>query len=655
MKVLQISIWAVWLPFASWLYLRSWFTQIFRTGTQFVVEAVAFAAAMAIWLILRHRWPRLDLLALALSLFALPLWRHPLATILAVVTCIAALGVGRFTMQQLSMAPKGAASQIVIAAGIGFSAWIVVLIAIGVAGLLRAVVIAAVLSVALIACRRGIVIVDGTLREIWIHWTIPGRFGGLQTIALVFLALLLQPVILTPSLLYDALATHLAASRNYSVHHSIAPSSEYDFLPQGLELMMGAADTVGGQAAEQMIEPVFLGLSWLALYAIARKMEARRSIASASATLAIAMPFAAWDGAVVKNDIAAAFFLLTALLTFLECWDVKRRTARGTSWIFVGAFLCAAAENVKHTALLGVAPLSMLFLVSAWREPRRARTISLAAGLFILCGGFWMARSALTHSDPLFPLRSAGAMEPMASAAFASFAERLSFLLHLQFEGRPIFEGTSTTRLGPLFLLLLPAFFWIRRSDVRSPVAATAFFALSYLIVWLWTWPVLRYAAAPVMLAALGITVLAARATHRVPLLLFAAMAFCYLCSFGNLVEMTLNMDRLKYLARLSGDDTYLSKNLPAYAAIAWTRDHPVPGKRILAVGTRSMAYAAEPAMMSNPFPDEGPFDPNAIRGTIEQGNFAYAILPDGVDARAVFPFVKREFESAGFGVYRIP
>lgn len=650
MKLPPIVLWTVWLPLAALLYLRSWFTRTFHTPSQFMLEAVALAILASVFLFLRRRWPRLDVLALALIVLAPPLWRHPLASLVTLATLAAALAAGRSAMDALHLTPKSAAARIAIAAGIGLSAWIVILLALGAAGFLRADVIVALVAVAILVFRRGLVEIARVLRETCTAWNLPGAYAGLQVFALLAFAAVLQPVILTPSLLYDALATHLAASKNYAIHHSLAPSSEYDFLPQGLELMMAAADTLGAQPAEQMVEPLFLGFSWLAVYALARKTIRSRETAFAGATLAISLPFAAWDGAVVKNDIAAAFFLLAALLVFLEWLDSRR-----APWIVVAAFLCAGAENIKHTALLGIAPLAILFLLAAWREPRLAPTIAAAIAVFLLFGGFWMVRAAVMRGDPVYPLRSAGAMEPMATAVFHSVAGRLAFLFHVQFDGQPVFEGSSTTRLGPLFLLFLPAIFWGRRKSLRAPAAACLLFSFLYLILWLWTWPVLRYAAAPLMLAAAGITALFARALHRAAPLLFVAVTFCDLCNFGNLLGMSVNLDRVKYLARLSTDDSYLRANLPAYAAISYTRDHARPGDRILAVGARSLAYAAEPAAMSSPFPDAGPFDPAEIRRAIDHGNFAFAIVPSRVDARAIFGPRAPQFADSNFGVYSIP
>jgi len=267
-----------------------------------------------------------------------------------------------------------------------------------------------------------------------------------------------------------------------------------------------------------------------------------------------------------------------------------------------------------------------------------------------------MARAAWMQGDPFFPLRSPGAMEPMAGAAFHSVADRFAFLIRLQFSGMPIFEGGSATRLGPLFLLFAPAVLWITRRDFNRRTLAIGFFAAVFLAIWISTWPVLRYAAAPIALAAAGVTVGLARAISVAPKwlagVLLASVAWCYLFDVANLAGMCLNLPRIKYLARAVDDDGYLRASLPSYAALKWTRDHAAAGQPVFAVGTHAVAYAGDPESIASPFSDEGPFSPPAILGALARAHYSYAILPAGLN---IFGAQEPEFADANFAVYRLP
>jgi len=651
-RALRLWIWVVWLPVAAALAMPAFLRETSRAGARpaLVIGAVlAIAALIPVWLIVRRRWPRIELPLLLILAIGPLLWRHPQAFLVTLAILTAALGFGRCAVDWLNLPSENHAAEIVISAGIGLAAWIVVLIALGLAHLLTAPVIALVLLGAIALCRDGIRKIARTIAAVFETWRAPGAWAGVNTMFLGITIAILQPVVIAPSILYDALATHLASSRIFSLHHAIPPPSGYDFLPQGFELMMAASATLAGQAAEQMIAPLLLALVWLAVYAIARQMGAARETSLGAATLAVTIPFVQWTGANVKNDIAAGFFLLVALLAFL-------RGTAGAKWIFACAFLCAAAENVKHTALLGIAPLAVLLLVAAWSEPGRVRTIALACGVFLLFGGFWIARAAWMEGDPFYPLHSPGAMEPMAGAAFHSLADRFAFLIRLQFSGLPIFEGTSTTRLGPLFLLFLPAILWIERRDLHARNLAILFFTIAYLAIWLFTWPVLRYAIAPLALAAAGVAVGVMRAIAAAPKwlagALLAGVAFCCLLNVANLAGMCLNLTRIQYAARLMDDDGYLRASLPSYAALAWTNSHASAGTSIFAAGTHALAYAADPALVSSPFPEEGPFSRVEIRRALAERHYGFAILPSGVN---VFEDQKPEFADANFAVYRLP
>jgi hypothetical protein len=653
MNILRRWIWVAWLPVAIVLALPAFREQISRTGARPALVTVALtviAASIPVWLMVRSRWPRVELPLLFFLAIAPPLWRHPVAVAITIGMLLAASGFGRSVLDWMKLSLKHRAAELMFAAGIGLAAWIVVLLGSGLAHLFRAPAIAAMSILAIVFCRNGVAKIVRTFAEIVKDWSAPGAWAGIHTLLLGIGIVVLQPVVNAPSILYDALATHLASSRNFSLHHGIPPPSGYDFLPQGFELMMGAAGTLGGQAAEQMIAPLFLALFWLAVYAIARETGGTRDTSLSAATFAFAIPFIQWTGAIVKNDIGAAFFLLAALLAYL-----RTTTGDMPGWIPIGSFLCAAAENIKHTALVGIAPLAILFLIAAWRQrAHRFQTIALALAIFFIFGGFWIARAAWMEGDPFYPLRSPGAMEPMAAAAFHSVADRFAFLARLQFSGIPIFEGTSTTRLGPLFLLFLPALLWIERLDRRN--LSIFFFTAAYLGIWLCTWPVLRYAAAPIALAAAGVAAGIARARQASPKwlgsLLMASVALCYLLNVANLSGMCLNAGRVKYLARLTDDGQYLRASLPSYAAIAWTRDHAVQGTPVFAAGTHALAYAADPVLFASPFPEEGPFSATEIRSLLAEAHYGYAILPVDFD---VFGPQAPEFADANFAVYRLP
>ncbi len=451
------------------------------------------------------------------------------------------------------------------------------------------------------------------------EWKEPSALAGISIFFLALMIAMLMPVILAPSTLYDPLATHLVESRSAALHHGLVAGGEYSYLPQGFELMMGAAYTLGGQPAEQLIAPLFFGLAILALYAIARELGARRDAALAAAVLAAAIPFVQWSGASVKNDVPVALFLFAAMLVCL-----RALADASPGWILAGAFLAAAAENIKHTGLLGVAPLAILFLIAALRLPQhRASTVGFAISIFLAFGSFWWVRSAIVHHDSLYPVHAPdGVNEP--STVILPMKERPAFVLRLQFQGTPLFEGNSTTRLGPVLLLFLPGILWTARRNVNANLLACAFVVATYLALWFVTLPVLRYALAPIALLAMGLVCCAFR-SNATPLLI-GSMILCHLMTLSNMFGMSINLPRLQYGAyRISAGD-YLSQVLPSYPALVWIRDH-APEARVLAIGTHALAYAPDPEKMDSPMDDDEPFPPAEVRKFITSNPYQYVII----------------------------
>ncbi len=599
----------------------------------------AIVAAIPLWLAIRKRWRFADVALVAIVAIAPVLWRAPLATLFTAATLIAAFGVGDRLCRWLRIEPDG----IVLPFALGLGAWVLITTALAVAGLIYApvVAIAIVLGAAIGVRPMCRVVLDATH-----EWKEPSAIAGMSIFFLALMILVLQPVMLAPSTLYDPLSTHLVESRLLALHHILPTGGEYGYLPQGFELMMGAAATIAGQAAEQMIAPMFLGLLLLALYAIAREFGARRDVSIAAAVLALSIPVVQWTGANVKNDVPVAFFLLVALLASARAFFYPR-----PGWIIASAFLAAASENIKHTGLLGAGALAILLLAASLRlSQHRARTIAAAIMIFLVCGGFWWTRSAIAHHDAMYPAHSPDGSGQSPSQVLP-MRDRLAFVASLPFKGMPVYEGTSTTRLGLLFFLFLPGVFWIARRDANPKVLTCALFVAIYLALWFVTLPVLRYAIAPVALLGVGLVAVAMRAPAPA---VIVVMIVCHLATFSNMLGMSINMPRLKYVARLMSDDAYLDQALPEYPALHWLRDHASPDASILAFGTHAICYAPDPERITSPMNEDGPFDPNDVRTLVGRSSYQYVIITKKANPAVVFGEKTPAFADSNFAVFSL-
>jgi hypothetical protein len=246
-------IWMVTLPVAAVLSIPAFLSQLGPREAHpqaRILGLVAIAAAIPVWLAFRKRWRGADVFLLATVMLVPVVFREPRATAFTIATFAAACGFGNCVCGWLKLPPGKCAYEIVISAGIGMGAWIAVMTVLGFAGLINGTAVAMVIGIALIACRKGVMRVGHATLGAARDWKEPGAFTGIQIMFFALMILILQPVVIAPSILYDSLPTHLAASRNLAIHHAIQSGGEYSYLPQGFELMMGASDTLAGQAGE---------------------------------------------------------------------------------------------------------------------------------------------------------------------------------------------------------------------------------------------------------------------------------------------------------------------------------------------------------------------------------------------------------------------
>src|SRR5262249_37935428 len=153
---------------------------------------------------------------------------------------------------------------------------------------------------------------------------------------------------------------------------------------QNAETLMTLAFALGGQAAAQMISPVFFLLTAAVVFSIVRHFGACVLAALAALVLGSSIPFVHWTGSVAKNDVQLAFFELAALLA-LYLW---RETGR-SQWLPLGALFIGTAFGTKSTVLFALLPLGMLYGFAVWRQPRRARALAWILLIIAASGLFW--------------------------------------------------------------------------------------------------------------------------------------------------------------------------------------------------------------------------------------------------------------------------
>ena len=112
---------------------------------------------------------------------------------------------------------------------------------------------------------------------------------------------------LTPSISYDSVKFHLVLTELFAAQGGTAPMASvyYSFFPQGVEVLLTAGHALAGQAAAQIIAPVFFPLSLITLVLLGRQCGWKRAGVVAGVLAGLSMPVVHWNGSNVKKTTQA--------------------------------------------------------------------------------------------------------------------------------------------------------------------------------------------------------------------------------------------------------------------------------------------------------------------------------------------------------------
>jgi uncharacterized MnhB-related membrane protein len=233
-----------------------------------------------------------------------------------------------------------------------------------------------------------------------------------------------------------------------------------------------------------------------------------------------------------------------------------------------------------------------------------------------------------------------------------------------QVQGDFAFNNQNATPCGFIFLLFVPAFLWIRRKDLAPAVAGTAAFSALYLLVSWVTAPDLRYAAAAIGLATLGLTSGLARTIRVSPwyarIALLGLVGYCIDYNWAVMATDGVRIQRIQLLLGRINEDQFLRQMLSTYPPMAWIRDHAKQGELTLSVGNRALAYAGDPGPIHYIWEDDSAPVPIAeIRAEFAARRCRYLVIAKAASPSTVLegiaPAPALVEEDGKFLVFRIP
>jgi hypothetical protein len=663
-------VWLAWTTVSVGLTLPGllWHLNYFATyGPRFQqlfpVLVILLAGACAAYVYLRARglW-RYELVGLAgIAVLGMAVYQ-PRATLLTILFGTAQFAVGCRTLRMLGFSFIGIADEMALSSAAGIAEMMGALFVLGLLRLFYPLVFLAMLALPCVVLFSEVKRLFALLRRAHQRWgslTVMrcAPAGVLMFFSAIFLVCNLV-VILSPSLVFDALSYHLADARYFAESHALAPLrfQPHSYLPQGFEVLMAMAFALGGQPAAQMIGPLFFVLSLAAGFAVARRCGIATDAALAGLAFVAATPFLLFEGAVVKNDFALAFFLLCALACCLR--------NDGMRSICFSAVCLGSAFAIKHVALFGAVPLGIIYLGAIRSRPNRVRTAITLTALFLITGAYWQVRTFLLTGNPVYPFAATDTLTARFARSRKTLAEKFIRWIQMpwdaQFDGTSHFESDSPSPLGALLVFSLLVWLAVRhdRSQKEERFRAATFrerlFVALYLLYWSFELGILRFAIAPIVLLLLFLADRAARvycASPRVTrVILTCCLFYCGVISLLVVTLLQINVPELKILARQLDWPGYLRMWSSGYPSLEYLRAQAQPGDLVLSVDNCAAAYAPDPARFHGICEETLP-SLNTIRAELGREHYRFLVLPKRLDLN---PGTPAAFEDKYYAVYRL-
>jgi 4-amino-4-deoxy-L-arabinose transferase-like glycosyltransferase len=633
------AAWSIWLAAAFWLTWPGflWEIEYFRSpGRLFfrlLIASLVFFP-FAIWAYQRLRrvgwWTGEFAIIVSIPVAAAFLYEARAAAVtLAVVG--ASFVIGRRLRGRLAIPVEGAVEDITISSGLGLGLLHCQLFALGIVGWYTVPAFLTCILLCLLLGRREIHAfwtAFGQLHRAWASTTEwRGWAGALVAVFGTAFVTFSVMVIFAPSLAYDVLRVHLPLVHYYAAQHALRTPEylSYGYFPQGVETLMTMGYVLAGDAAAQMLPPVYFALAMLMAYRIGRMCGLGQFAALTGTMFAVATPLLHWTGSVAKNDLALAFFLLAALHGYLR-W----RESSDFRSILAGAFFLAMGAGVKHSVVYAVPPLAVLYAYAAMRQPRPVRALAKLAAIFLVFGTFWLGRTWLLMGNPAYPFSPEAAVSARNATHWWNLAIRsLRLPWDVHFNGRRYFESPLDQPMGIALVLFVPAWALARRK-LSHAEGACLFFCALYLAYWAVVQGQPRFAIAPILILQVltaGRVILSCRAMpSAVRFSLYLASAYALLFGLLGTAILEVNAPQLRYLAGRMDKTEYLREALMPYRAVEFVRGVAAPQDPILSVDACPLLYVPNPSLFNCVWTSDRVREKLDVQ--LQRRNYRFLILP---------------------------
>ena len=575
------------------------------------------------------------------------LWRYELKVYLAlgVLPCLlyemrgtlgilllvtSAFSIGYWLQRVAGIESDNPIEEIALSCSLGLGLLTTVLFGLGMANLFHTWILALLLVPAILAWRQFLEDILEVLDDAASATEMQSPLAAIAAFFGAGLVLLASLSALTPPTNGDAIRFHLALAKSYlqSGGLNVPQFIEYGYYPQAYEMLTTMVWSISGLAAAQMLPGFIFLLCLMLLFRIGRQCGYGPAHCFLGTVVAASTPFLHWTGTVVKNDMHLVLYLLAALCCLLR-WSLTKNFR----WVQLAVLFTGFGFGVKHTAIFGAVALAPICFVAAWRQSQRLKAFAGLAALIVLVGGMWAARTYLLKGDPTYPEAVTRAVGHGGQAgAVSRFIRYPAILYQTHFMSRVHFESPSNNAMGVCLLLFLPVWFLVKRVSGNEQVRYVWWFAGCYLLYWSTILSTLRYAAVPILLVFLLLSVrletIGRKAGHGASLVMSCALIYGFV--FALLVNVIQELAP-PLPAVLTGKITQsdlLRQFLPPFAAMEQLHKSARPEDLVFSAGNWAVAYAPYPAAVNHIYRTDRAYSGNEITNELSKQPYRFLLLP---------------------------
>ncbi|HVZ58746.1 MAG TPA: glycosyltransferase family 39 protein [Patescibacteria group bacterium] len=279
--------------------------------------------------------------------------------------------------------------------------------------------------------------------------------------------------VLSPELGFDALWYHLTLPKIFLNSHRIL------FLPGGLfyystmpklgEMLYLSSLAMGTDTLAHSIHAFFAVLSAIAIYCITLRFTSKKY-----AFLAVAIFFSnivvLWEATTAYIDLIRAFFEIMSVWGMLFYLSTKKQ-----KWLIESALLLGLAVETKLIALGSVIVMIIVFWIFTQDRVRQKIQRTLLYTLLAITPSLgWLVFSYVQTGNPFYPLFSVYAIH--LGKDTLAFPQVITDLVTIFL--------TASDPISPIYLVLLPLFFVVRR---KLPKKSLPIFVAVLVSMIIWT------------------------------------------------------------------------------------------------------------------------------------------------------------------------